>query len=149
MLETEQRVPSSLYVPQKKQLAQCRWSLVGGSRLCVDPYVRKVHRRREWLIVLVLIQARLCCWILDCPPPSSGRDPNHLTADPFCLTLLHTLFSRLPVHSLPGECPLLFLSPKSVLPFKPHSPYQLGQRQCLLVSNCLKPLHPTSQQLMC
>lgn len=52
MLEMEQRVPSSLHVPPKKQLAQSRWSLVGGSRLCVDPYVRKVHGRREWLSVL-------------------------------------------------------------------------------------------------
>lgn len=52
MLEIEWRVPSSLFVPPKKQLAQHRWSLVEGSRLCVDPYVRKVHGRGECLIVL-------------------------------------------------------------------------------------------------
>lgn len=38
--------------PPKEAISPALMELVGGSRLCADPYVRKVHGRREWLIVL-------------------------------------------------------------------------------------------------
>lgn len=119
MLEIEWRVPSSLYVPPKKQLAQHRWSLVGGSRLCVDPYVRKVQGRGECLIVLdfcFLFKPDFVAGSLTLFPE---REPNSsdiwfLLSPPFAHLILHVW-----VHSLPGMS-LAFLSSSFSLPNLPY-----------------------------
>lgn len=115
MLEIEWRVPSSLYVPPKKQLAQHIWSLVGGSRLCVDPYVRKAHGRREWLIVLAS-----CLWFKpDFVPGSltflSYGEPKSSDIWSLLSHLLAHSTLQAWVHSLPGMS-LAFLSSSFSLP---------------------------------
>lgn len=87
----EWRVLSFLFAPQKEQLAEHRWSLVGeGASGCV----RKAHGRESGSLSLTLgfNSFRLCCCVLDtfssgktqiighlvlpvpiiCPPYSSG-----------------------------------------------------------------------------
>lgn len=70
----EWRVLSSLYAPQKEQLAKHRWSLVGEGVQVVCGYLcQEAHGRESGSLSLTLgfNLFRLCCCILD--PPSSGK----------------------------------------------------------------------------
>jgi hypothetical protein len=154
MLEMEQGVLSSLSVPPpKKQLAQRWWSLWGAPGCVRIPMSGRFMGGESGSLSLILGLDSSQTWLLGPWPPFLGGGPESSDSR----SLLSHSFAHLSlqalVHSLPGMFLAFslsqFLAAKSALPFKPHSPQQLAQCQCLPVPNCLKPPHPTSQQLRC
>lgn len=109
------------YAPQKEQLAQHRWSLVGeGAPGCmwIPVCVRKAHGRESGSLSLTLgfNSFRLCCCVLD--PPSSGKT-QIIDIWSFPSQSFAHLIPQAQLHSLPGMS-LAFLSPSFSLPDMPY-----------------------------